>query len=117
MSGGWARPPASAADRGYGAGHQQQRAALKPAVDAGRAMCAEIICLEQSRRIEPGTPWDLAHTPERDSYRGPAHARCNQNEAARRGGATSGAQAARRAALKHRPPEPHPGLLSREEAE
>jgi hypothetical protein len=111
VSGRWARPPASASARGYGPEHQRQRAALKPVVDSGRAMCAEVICLEQSRRIEPGTPWDLAHTPERDSYRGPAHKRCNQNEASRRGGVTSGAEAKRRAALKRRPPEAHPGLL------
>lgn len=116
MSGAWARPPASAAERGYGTGHQQQRALLKPLVDSGRAMCAEAICLEQSRRIEPGTPWDLAHTEDRSGYRGPAHRGCNQGDAARRGGATSGAQATRRAALKRRPPEAHPGLLPRQGA-
>ena len=40
----------------------------------------------------------------------PAHRGCNANEASRRGGATAGAQAKRRAALKYRPSEAHPGL-------
>jgi hypothetical protein len=111
MSGGWARPPASASERGYGPSHKRQRALLKPLVDSGRAMCAEVICLERSRRIEPGTPWDLAHTEDRSGWRGPAHRGCNANEASRRGGATAGAQAKRRAALKRRPAERHPGLL------
>lgn len=112
MSGKWARPAATAAARGYGVTHQQQRALLKPLVDAGKAFCAEVICTERSRHIEPGAPWDLAHTADRSGWLGPAHRICNQNEAARRGGATSGAAAKLRAALKYRPAEKHPGFLT-----
>lgn len=110
MSGGWRRAPASAAERGYGAPHQAQRAELAPIIASGRALCAEVVCLEPSRRIAPDAPWDLAHTEDRSGYRGPAHSGCNQNEASRRGGATSGAQAKRRAQARYRPSEPHPGL-------
>ena len=74
-------------------------------------MCAEIVCLKPSRRIEPGAPWDLAHTEDRSGCAALAHASCNANEASRRGGATAGAQAKRRAALKYREPERHPGIL------
>ena len=111
MSGGWKRPPASASSRGYGWSHQQQRAALVPLVASGRAMCAEVICLEPSRLIAPDAPWDLAHDVDRTlPARGPAHRRCNENEASRRGGAIAGQQAKRRAALRYRPREQHPGL-------
>lgn len=109
MSGGWKRSPASASARGYGPEHTRQRAQLAPIVAAGKAMCAEVICVEQSRRIAPDAPWDLAHTPDRTQWLGPAHKICNQNEASRRGGQASGAQAKRRAALKYRPQERHPG--------
>lgn len=111
MSGGWARSATSTADRGYGADHQRQRAQLAPIADAGRASCAEVICLEPTRQIEAGAAWELAHTQDRSGYHGPAHVRCNQAEASRRGGAIAGAEAKRRAALKYRTPEPHPGLI------
>ena len=111
MSGGWPRPPASASARGYGQSHVAQRAQLAPIVAAGKAMCAELVCLMPSRRIDPDAPWDLAHTEDRSGWRGPAHRACNANEASRRGGITSGRQAKRRAALKYRPAERHPGIL------
>ena len=111
MSGGWARPSASASARGYGASHVSQRAQLAPIVAAGKALCAETVCLMPTRRIDPGEPWDLAHAVDRGSWLGPSHKICNANEASRRGGITSGQQAKRRAALKYRKPEVHPGLL------
>ena len=111
MSGGWQRPVTSASDRGYGADHVRQRAQLAPIVATGKAMCAEVICLEQSRLIAPDAPWDLAHTEDRSGWRGPAHRACNANEASRRGGAASGARAKARAAARYRPAERHPGLL------
>jgi hypothetical protein len=64
--------------------HRQLRAKYKRAVDAGNAWCLEPICLMPDRHIEPGQKWDLAHD-EFGDYRGPAHAKCNRSEAARRG--------------------------------
>lgn len=110
MSGGWRRAPSSAADRGYGPEHTSQRAQLAPIVASGRAMCAEVICLMPSRRIDPGEPWALGHTPDRSGWVGPCHVKCNEFEASRRGGQAAGAQAKRRAAAKYRPREVHPGL-------
>lgn len=71
--------------RGYGSDHQKERARWQPAIDAGRGWCAEVICVEASRFIPPGSEWHLAHTPDRSAYRGPAHAACNLSEAGKRG--------------------------------
>lgn len=71
--------------------HKGLRAKLAPIVASGRALCAEIVCLEErdgrSRRILPGTPWDVAHSDDGLTYKGPAHARCNRSDGARRGNA------------------------------
>jgi hypothetical protein len=79
--------------------HKGMRAKLAPVVAAGRAMCAEVVCLEcmvhgrcrdvgcEGRRITPGTPWHLAHTDDGLAYKGPAHERCNTSEGATRGNA------------------------------
>lgn len=56
---------------------------MKPDVDAGRAYCAELICLMPDRWIAPGSEWDAAHDRENPGqYLGPAHARCNRSEGA-----------------------------------
>lgn len=78
------------AEKGYGGNHPRLRQLYAPSVAAGRARCAEPICLMPTRWIQPGTPWDLAHGPTRDTYRGPAHARCNRSEGATRGNLTRG---------------------------
>ena len=72
-------------ERGYGNDHQKVRAQWAPVVDNGEAWCAEVVCLEPSRWIRPGTPWDLAHNRDRTSYLEPAHPRCNRSEGSRRG--------------------------------
>lgn len=74
---------ASTTARGYGADHQAQREAWRPTVEAGQAHCTEIICLNTSRWIQPGTPWDLAHDRTTGGYLGPAHRKCNRSEGAR----------------------------------
>lgn len=74
----------STAARGYGYAHQRMRDSLAPIVASGRARCAEVVCLMPDRWIPPGSKWDLAHGATRDTYRGPAHARCNRSEGARR---------------------------------
>jgi hypothetical protein len=63
------------------------RAQYRRVVERGDGWCAEIICLNpQGRWIDPfdEAGWDLAHDLD-GSYLGPAHARCNRSEGARRG--------------------------------
>lgn len=88
--------PGTTKQRGYGAEHQAKRADWAPVVAAGQAYCAEVICLEErdgrSRWIAPGSRWHLAHAADQQGYRGPAHGRCNESEAARRGNAARNAQ-------------------------
>ncbi len=67
----------------YGGPHQRTRAALTPTINAGDGYCTELICLMPTRWIQPGTPWDLAHTRPGPGYLGPAHASCNRAEGAR----------------------------------
>ena len=57
----------------YGHAHRNYRARLAPAVEAGVVRCAR--CGEL---IEPGDFWDLDHGPDRMSYLGPSHRRCNR---------------------------------------
>lgn len=74
------RTRASSAARGYGAAHQRERANWKPSVETGEVECA--LCGDL---IEPGSEWHLDHTPDRQRYRGPAHAHCNRTDGAKRG--------------------------------
>jgi hypothetical protein len=88
MSGAARRP--STVERGYGGAHQALRAKWAPLVAAGLVYCHEPVCIEASRRIEPGSDWDLAHLPDRSGWRGPAHSACNTAEANRRRRAPAG---------------------------
>jgi hypothetical protein len=65
--------------------HQQERARLKPAVDAGDAYCVQPICLKPTRWIPPGTRWDVAHDDTGTVTLGPAHEKCNRSDGAVRG--------------------------------
>lgn len=71
--------------RGYGHQHQLEKAKWQPVIDAGHGTCHATICLEPTRTIQPDAAWDLGHTPDRTSYTGPEHPRCNRSEGARRG--------------------------------
>lgn len=71
--------------RGYGSAHQRERKRWQPVVEAGRAYCTEVVCLEGDRWIHPAAEWDLAHGDTRDTYRGPAHVLCNRSEGGQRG--------------------------------
>lgn len=77
--------PGSTTTRGYGVEHQTERERWRPTVDAGYALCHAATCLEDSRAITPGTPWDLGHTPDRSAWTGPEHRGCNRSEGATRG--------------------------------
>jgi hypothetical protein len=86
-------------DRGYGADHQAERAKWQRRMDQGEAVdCHAERCLEPSRWIRPGQPWDLGHTPDRTAWTGPEHPLCNRAEGGRRGAAATNGQ---RAALRH----------------
>jgi hypothetical protein len=74
--------PRTTTQRGYGRQHQLERERLRPTVEAGLSVCCR--CGE---RIEPRTAWDLDHTDDRLSYRGPAHRSCNRQAGARKGNA------------------------------
>lgn len=70
-------------ERGYGPEHRAERKRWTPAVERGEVDCHNPVCLAPTRRITPGTPWDLGHTPDRTTWRGPEHQACNRAEAAR----------------------------------
>ncbi len=75
----------STADRGYGGPHQAERKRWAPKVERGEVECHAVRCLMPNRRIEPGQPWDLGHTPDRSGWTGPEHELCNRSEGATRG--------------------------------
>jgi hypothetical protein len=75
--------------RGYAGQHPKLRAQWKPVVQAGRAYCHAVVCLMPDRWIPPDRPgqptgWHLGHTPDRQAWTGPEHARCNEADGARR---------------------------------
>lgn len=79
--------------RGYGREHVKVREQWRPIVERGEATCC--LCGEP---IQPFDLWHLDHTPERDGYRGVAHARCNMRDGGKRGGeATARGWVSRRA--------------------
>ena len=67
--------------------HRELRKHYQTLIDVGQGQCAETVCLHPTRHIPPGAPWHLAHTPDRTSYLGPAHPRCNLHAAAKAGNA------------------------------
>lgn len=76
--------------RGYGNTHQRTKDTHRPIVDAGMGWCNEVICLHDTRWINPQEPWDLAHDRVNGGYLGPAHRRCNRSEGARYGNTRRG---------------------------
>ena len=70
--------------------HRKVRVQLQHAIDAGQGLCAEPVCLMDSREIPPGSgpdDWHVCHDPSGTRIIGPGHARCNESEAAKRGNA------------------------------
>jgi hypothetical protein len=68
--------------RGYGRAHQLERQRWTATVNAGSAICCRC-----GTPIQPGAPWDLDHTDDRQSYHGPAHRSCNRRAGAIKGNA------------------------------
>lgn len=71
----------------YGRAYRAMRKAYAAVVARGEAMCSEPVCKMTTRRIAPGTPWHLSHTPDGLTVIGPSHRACNASEAASRGNA------------------------------
>lgn len=69
----------------YGYDHQQERKRWAPRVARGECSCAEVVCLMESRTIDPRDPWHLAHDPTGTVIVGVSHERCNTSEGAIRG--------------------------------
>lgn len=74
----------------YGYQHKRERERWTPVVETGGAVCAEDVCLMDSRVIEPGQDWDVAHDPSGTRIIGVSHARCNRSEGATRGNMARG---------------------------
>ncbi|WP_328339511.1 hypothetical protein [Micromonospora sp. NBC_00421] len=64
--------------RGYGPAHEQERERWRPAVERGEVDCAAPTCVMPERRIKVGQLWDLGHTDDRTTWRGPEHQLCNR---------------------------------------
>lgn len=90
----FARPKTSSTRRGYDQQHKRIRAALLTQLNrAGSQPCAEPICvLRRPLYAHDPDGVALAHTPDRQAYRGLAHRTCNQREAASRGARISNAR-------------------------
>jgi hypothetical protein len=76
--------------RGYGAAHKALRLRYLRAIESGQV----VLCARCSRRILPGAPFDLDHTPDRSSHLGPSHRRCNRQAGARNGAAVTNSRRA-----------------------
>lgn len=69
---------------GYSHYHGQERARVKAEMEADGGYCCAIVCLRDSRRIEPGEPFDLGHSTDRQSWHGPEHVACSRSDGAAR---------------------------------
>lgn len=75
-------------DDWYDDQHRAERTKYAEVIREHGGQCMEKVCVLQSRRIEAGATWDLAHDHERGGqhdYLGPAHPECNKAEARSRG--------------------------------
>lgn len=64
--------------RGYDAQHDSLRRRWKPKVERCEVDCHAPTCVMPMRRILPGQEWDLGHTEDRTTWRGPEHMQCNR---------------------------------------
>jgi hypothetical protein len=67
----------------YGGEFRKARQRWQLVVEAGKATCAQPVCLREDRRIRPDEAWDLAHSEDRESILGPAHVQCNRSAGVR----------------------------------
>lgn len=63
--------------------YRAARARYAREVEAGRAYCAQPVCIEADRWIPPG-PFDTAHDDSGTVILGPAHTRCNRVDGGKR---------------------------------
>lgn len=72
----------------YRYAHQQERERWRPVVATGRVLCAEPICLMDTRYIPASWAdtklWHLSHDAATGAWIGPSHRRCNLAESNRR---------------------------------
>lgn len=66
--------------RGYGRDHDRLRQHWQTLINNGRTPT----CPKCGHPIIPTDPWDLGHTPDRTTWTGPEHARCNRTDGGRR---------------------------------
>lgn len=64
--------------RGYDRAHERERERWRPVVELGQVDCHAPTCVMPTRRIHIGQPWDLGHTDDRSTWRGPEHVPCNR---------------------------------------
>jgi hypothetical protein len=64
--------------RGYTKAHERERRRWERPVQLGHVDCAAPTCVMPTRRILLGQPWDLGHTEDRTTWRGPEHMQCNR---------------------------------------
>lgn len=71
--------------RGYGKAHRD----IRERTWARRVQTGTTRCCLCGELIRPGAPWHLDHTPDRQGYRGAAHASCNSSDGAKRRGTST----------------------------
>jgi hypothetical protein len=71
--------PASTTARGYGAEHRRERRRIEIIVNAQGYVCTRC---HQYR--PPGSPFDLDHSDDRTTYRGPSCITCNRGAGGRK---------------------------------
>jgi hypothetical protein len=75
--------------RGYGTVHRRLRERYRLLIEGGAVV---ILCARCRRRILPGEAFDLDHAPDRTSYLGPSHRRCNRLAGGKQGAAVTNAR-------------------------
>jgi hypothetical protein len=69
--------------RGYDAEYDRARRSWRARLDSGQPVdCHAPRCLEPTRRLLPGDPFDLGHDDDR-KVRGPEHPTCNRSAGGR----------------------------------
>jgi hypothetical protein len=86
--------PGSTTQRGYGTGHQAERARWQARLDRGETTpCHSHHCLHPGQPIDPDpSQWDLGHNADRTAWTGPEHIDCNRSAGGRNGAMVANAK-------------------------